>query len=201
AEVQLSRPYLQVVPQVIYRQGTERPRRTRELAGRQILVLRDSRHAELLAEMQSLLPALTYEESDAVEVADLLRMVDEGETDLTVVDSNELAMSQGYLSQIRVGFDLGEPLGLRWAVAGGEDRSLLELIDPFLAKAEESGLVERLYERYYGHLDVLGFVGANTFAKHLQQRLPRYEDYFHQAAAEYKVDWRLLAAIGYQESH
>jgi membrane-bound lytic murein transglycosylase F len=201
AEVQLSRPYLQVVPQVIYRQGTERPRRTRELAGRQILVLRDSRHAELLAEMQSLLPALTYEESDAVEVADLLRMVDEGETDLTVVDSNELAMNQVYLSQIRVGFDLGEPLGLRWAVAGGEDRSLLELIDPFLAKAEESGLVERLYERYYGHLDVLGFVGANTFAKHLQQRLPRYEDYFHQAAAEYRVDWRLLAAIGYQESH
>lgn len=201
AEVLLSRSYLQVVPQVIYRQGRERPRRVRELPGRQILVLRDSRHAEQLEELRSLIPTLAYEVSDAVEVADLLRMVDEGEIDLTVVDSSELAMNQVYFTHIRVGFDLGDPLGLHWVVAGGEDRSLLERIDPFLAEAERSGLVERLYERYYGHLDVLGFVGANTFAKHLQQRLPRYEDYFHKAAVEYKVDWRLLAAIGYQESH
>lgn len=201
AEVLLSRPYLQVTPQIIYRQGSARPRRPPELVDRQILVLRDSRHAELLTELASLVPGLAHEESEAVEVSDLLRMVDEGEIDLTVVDSNELAMNQVYFTQIRVGFDLGEPQGLHWAVAAGEDRSLLELIDPFLAKAEESGLIERLYERYYGHLDVLGFVGANTFAKHLQQRLPRYEDYFRKAATEHRIDWRLLAAIGYQESH
>src|SRR5690606_19460128 len=149
--------------------GRERPRRVRELAGRQILVLRDSRHAEQLEELPSLIPTLSYEVSDAVEVADLPRLVDEGEIDLTGVASSELAMNQVYYTHSRVGFDLGDPLGLHWVVAGGEDRSLLEKIDPFLAQAEESGLVERLYERYYGHLDVLGFVGVNTFAKHLQQ--------------------------------
>src|SRR5690606_39472265 len=88
-----------------------------------ILVLRDSRHAELLTELASLVPGLAHEESEAVEVSDLLRMVDEGEIDLTVVDSNELAVNQVYFTQIRVGFDMGEPQGLHWAVAAGEDRS------------------------------------------------------------------------------
>ena len=34
----------------------------------------------------------------------------------------------------------------------------------------------------------------------LQQRLPRYEKDFRQAAQVNRVDWRLLAAMGYQES-
>src|SRR5690606_12604561 len=63
------------------------------------------------------------------------------------------------------------------------------------------GTLDRLTERYYGHVDVLGYVGAYTFATHLQQRLPRYEKMFRDAAEKHGLDWRLLAAIGYQESH
>ena len=200
-QAQLSRPYLDVTAQVIYRNGQSRPRRARELLGQQITVLRGSSHAEQLAELKTLLPGLEYEESDDVEMVDLLRMVDEGQLALTVADSNELAINQVYFSKIRVAFDLGEPGTLNWAVAAGEDRSLLKRIDRFLQRVEQEGLLERLRERYYGHVEVLGFVGAYTFAKHLQQRLPRYERQFVEAGNTYKVDWRLLAAIGYQESH
>ena len=49
-------------------------------------------------------------------------------------------------------------------------------------------------------MDVLGYVGAYTFAKHLQQRLPKYEQHFRQSGTKLEADWRLLAAIGYQES-
>ena len=35
----------------------------------------------------------------------------------------------------------------------------------------------------------------------MHQRLPNYRKYFQQAALEYGIDWRLLAAMGYQESH
>src|SRR5581483_4435961 len=34
----------------------------------------------------------------------------------------------------------------------------------------------------------------------LTQRLPHYRAWFEQAAAKYGLDWRLLAAIGFQES-
>lgn len=197
----LSKPYLEVTPQVIYRQGQRRPNRPRDLVGKRILVLKGSSHAEQLAQLQTSLPGLKYQETAELEVVDLLRMVDEGQIDVTLVDSNELAMNQVYFPKVRVAFDLGDARSLSWAVAAGSDRSLLEKVDAFLVTVQKDGFLQRLKDRYYGHVEVLGYVGAYTFAQHLQQRLPRYEKHFREAAKRHKVDWRLLAAIGYQESH
>lgn len=199
-QARFSRSYLDVTPQVIYRNGKRRPTRPEDLVGQRILVLKGSSHAEQLAELKKTLPALQYEESSDVEVVDLLRMVDEDQIDLTLADSNELAMNQVYFSNVRVAFDLGEARGLSWAVAAGDDDSLLKEANKFLDQVRKNGSLQRLKDRYYGHVDVLGYVGAYTFAKHLQQRLPRYEKDFRKAAEKHKVDWRLLAAIGYQES-
>jgi membrane-bound lytic murein transglycosylase F len=56
-------------------------------------------------------------------------------------------------------------------------------------------------ERYdFGGRD-FDYVGSRAFVRHIDTRLPRYRAYFEQAARETGIDWRLLAAIGYQESH
>src|SRR5690606_40165548 len=81
-----------------------RPSRPEDLIGRRLLVLKGSSHAEQLAELQQTLPELQYEESTDVEVVDLLRMVDEGQVDLTLVDSNELATNQVDFPNVRVAF-------------------------------------------------------------------------------------------------
>jgi membrane-bound lytic murein transglycosylase MltF len=195
-----SLPYLEVTPQIIYRRGQPRPTRPENLLGKRILVLKGSSHAEQLAALKRQQPQLQFEESSDVEVVDLLRMVDEGQIDLTLVDSNELAMNQVYFPNVRVGFDLGDARNLSWAIAASEDDSLLQQVDAFLRRCQDNGSLQRLRERYYGHVDVLGYVGAYTFAQHLQQRLPRYEKHFRQAAETHQIDWRLLAAVGYQES-
>ncbi|MDR0279864.1 MAG: membrane-bound lytic murein transglycosylase MltF [Paucimonas sp.] len=199
-QARFSHPYLEVTPQVIYRNGKTRPTNAAGLVGKRILVLKGSSHAEQLAELKKQYPGLEYEESDQVEVVDLLRMVDEGQIDLTRVDSNELAMNQVYFPNVRVAFDLGDTRDQRWAVAAGEDNSLLNEINAFLDKVQKNGTLQRLKDRYYGHVDVLGYVGAYTFAQHLQERLPRFEKHFRASAKQEQVDWRLLAAIGYQES-
>ncbi|MNO78297.1 Membrane-bound lytic murein transglycosylase F precursor [compost metagenome] len=198
--VRFSHTYLEVTPQVVYRNGEQRPSRPEDLVGKHIVVLKGSSHAGQLAELKKRFPKLAYEESDADEMVDLLQKVDVGEIDLTLIDSNELAMNQVYFPNVRVGFDLGDERGLAWAVPAGDDNSLLSAINDFLDKARKDGVLQQLKDRYYGHVDVLGYVGAYTFAKHLQQRLPRYEQHFHQAADKVEADWRLLAAIGYQES-
>ena len=199
-QVRFSHPYLEVTPQIIYRNGQSRPTNAADLAGKKIMVLKGSTHAEQLAELKKQNPAIEYEESDAVEVVDLLRMVDEGQIDLTLVDSNEVAMNQVYFPNVRVAFDLGNASHQSWAVAAGEDNSLLNEVNSYLDKVGKNGTLQRLKDRYYGHVDVLGYMGAYTFAQHLQQRLPKYEKHFKTFAKEEKVDWRLLAAIGYQES-
>jgi len=193
--------YLDVTTQVVYRRGQRRPTQPKDLIGKRILVLKGSSQAEKLRALQAELPDLAFEESDAVEVVDLLRMVDEGQVDLTLVESNELALNQVYFTNARVAFDLGEQNSLAWILGKGEDNSLLDAANAFLARAQENGTLERLRERYYGHMDVLGYVGAYAFAKHLQERLPRYEKTFRETAQAQGLDWRLLAAIGYQESH
>src|SRR5690606_8585941 len=121
--------------------------------------------------------------------------------DLTLVESNELAMNQVYFTNARVAFDLDEENSLSWVLPKGEDESLLNAANEFLEEARRNGTLQRLRERYYGHVEVLGYVGAYAFAKHLQQRLPRYEKAFRETAKTHGVDWRLLAAICYQESH
>ncbi|WP_080397986.1 membrane-bound lytic murein transglycosylase MltF [Pseudomonas syringae] len=199
-QARFSHSYLEVTPQVVYRNGQSRPTDPGDLVGKRIVVLKGSAHAEQLAALKAQNPGIQYEESDAVEVVDLLRMVDEGQIDLTLVDSNELAMNQVYFPNVRVAFDLGEARAQRWAVAPGEDSSLLNEINAYLDKVEKNGTLQRLKDRYYGHVDVLGYVGAYTFAQHLQERLPKYEKHFQTSAKKEQVDWRLLAAIGYQES-
>ena len=199
-QAKFSHPYLEVTPQIIYRNGQSRPTTAAGLVGKRITVLKGSSHAEQLAELKKQYPGIEYDESDAVEVVDLLRMVDEGQIDLTLVDSNEVAMNQVYFPNVRVAFDLGDARSQRWAVAAGEDNSLLNEINAYLDKVEKNGTLQRLKDRYYGHVDVLGYVGAYTFAQHLQQRLPKYEKFFKDAAKKEQIDWRLLAAMGYQES-
>ncbi len=199
-QAKFSHPYLEVTPQIIYRNGQSRPTSAAGLVGKRITVLKGSSHAEQLAELKKQYPGIEYDESDAVEVVDLLRMVDEGQIDLTLVDSNEVAMNQVYFPNVRVAFDLGDARSQRWAVMAGEDNSLLNEINAYLDKVEKNGTLQRLKDRYYGHVDVLGYVGAYTFAQHLQQRLPKYEKFFKEAAKKEQIDWRLLAAMGYQES-
>lgn len=199
-QARFSDAYLDVTLQVIYRNGRPRPTKPEQLVGKRITVVKGSVQAERLAELKQRLPELQYRESDEVEVADLLSMVEEGQIDLTLVGSNELAMSQFGYPNVRVAFDLDSTQKLAWAVPPGTDPSLLGEINAFLAKARKDNTLQQLKERYYGHIDVLGYVGTVTFGKHLQQRLPRYEQHFRKAAEQYRVDWRLLAAIGYQES-
>ena len=201
ASLRFSDPYLDVASQIIYHQKDKRPKQPQHLIGKSLLALKGSIHEEHLQQIQKEHPEFRYEVSDQVETVDLLRMVDERQVDLTVVNSNQVAMNQVYFPNIRVAFTLDNSHQQSWAIAGGDDVSLLNEINHFLANAKQSGLLQRLTERYYGHVDTLGYVGAYAFARHLQERLPNYEAAFRDAAKIHSVDWRLLAAMGYQESH
>ncbi|MES9844484.1 MAG: transglycosylase SLT domain-containing protein, partial [Candidatus Sedimenticola sp. 6PFRAG5] len=61
--------------------------------------------------------------------------------------------------------------------------------------------LKQLIERYYGHVKRLGFVDKTTFTRHIAKRLPEFTPMFKAAAEKADLDWQLLAAIGYQESH
>lgn len=203
-QADFSNGYLEVVPQIVYHGDNIRPRQIKDLIGSNILVLKGSTQEERLLQLQQEHPELIFNVSDQLETVDLIRMVEERQIDYTLVNSNELALNRVYFPNIQLAFSLQPSIELQWAISKPQqkdDHSLQQAINNFLKDLDEQGVISNLAERYYGHVDTLGYVGVNAFAKHLQIRLPLYEAAFRKSAKQFDLDWRLLAATAYQESH
>ncbi|MDJ0807068.1 MAG: membrane-bound lytic murein transglycosylase MltF [Gammaproteobacteria bacterium] len=193
--------YQEITQQVVYLGGTKRPRKVEDLIGRNIEILRGSSHEEELIKLSKSYPKLEWTARSDLEIGELLQRVENGEIDFTIADSNEVAVNRRFMHNIRVGFDLTEPQKLAWAMAHAEDTSLYEAILRFFDRIKRDGTLDQLLERHYGHIEQLDFVESRTFLRHVKNRLPKYLDWYQEAAKETGIEWQMLAAIGYQESH
>jgi len=196
-----SHPYESVDIQLIYKLGTGRPRGIEDILDRSIEVLASTSHVDILESLKADYPELTWTENADVEAADLLTKVAMGEVDLTIADSPDFNIQRHFYPDLRVALDLEVEDPVAWAFPKGKGDSLLARADDFIIEADHSGLLARVHDRYYGHTKKYDYVGTRNFIRHYESRLPRYRAYFEAAGAELGVDWRLLAAIGYQESH
>ena len=196
-----SHPYELVDMHLIYRVGTGKPRSIEDLIGRTIEVLASSSHSDMMASLAQAYPELEWTENADAETADLLRKVAGGQIDFTIADSTDFNVQRNFYPELRVALDLeiGDPLA--WAFTKESGNSLLARADDFLIAAERSGVLAQIHDRYYGHKKEFDYVGTRNFIRHFESRLPRYRAWFEQAGKDWGIDWRLLAAIGYQESH
>lgn len=186
---------------VIYHRDTDRPETAADLAGATLHLVADSNHEHQLQKLRAELPNLQWQVHPSLDAAGVLARVETGEFTMAVVSSNELDLNHVYFPKVKEAFSLGEPEQLSWLFPVEQDGTLSAAANSFLEKLADNGTLAQLSERFYGHLDRLNYVGARTFVHHVNNRLPKYEALFRNYATEYNLDWRLLAAIGYQESH
>ena len=194
-------PYLDVDMHLIYKLGTGRPRSIDQAAGRTIEVVADSSHSQMMAALSAVYPDLEWSQNADDEVVDLLEKVAMEEIDFTVSDSTEFNIQRHFYPELRVALDLEIDDPIAWAYRKEDGASLLEAADRYLIAADRSGILAQVRDRYFGHTEEFDYVGTRAFIRHFESRLPRYLPMFEEAAVESGVDWRLLAAIGYQESH
>lgn len=193
-----TQPLLTVQPQLVYRSGQPRPRNLGELQGR-LRIMGGTLHSDRLRTLRAEYPGLVWEESPNQETEELLYQVANGELDYTVANSDIIAIHRRYYPQLRVAFSLAESQELAWAFSRRLDSSLYDQAGAYLRSIGNSEL-ERLRDRYFGHVEQVDYFGAVALATHVESRLPRFRPYFEEAARQHDLDWRLLAAIGYQES-
>lgn len=196
-----SYPYETVDMHLVYLLGTGRPRSIEEAAGRSIEVVANSSHSDMMASLSAVYPGLTWTENADLEVTDLLQKVATGEIDFTIADSTSFNIQRHFYPDLRVALDLEIDDPLAWAFRKDDGDSLLRRADEYLIRANRSGLLTQVHDRYYGHAEKFDYVGTRAFIRHFKNRLPRFRQLFEEAGALSGVDWRLLAAIGYQESH
>jgi membrane-bound lytic murein transglycosylase F len=195
--------YQQLTPQVVYVAGTFRPRDLADLEGMSIVILAGSSHADTLEELQAgAYPQLSWREVRAADTMELLELLDDGEAQLAIIDSNEFAVQQSLYPRIKVAFDLAAEQDMVWYLAPGADNArLIAYINAFIERLSANGTLERLREIHFGHAEGRDRIASHTFMLKMQRSLPPYRRLIEQVAREFKMEWQLLAAIAYQESH
>jgi membrane-bound lytic murein transglycosylase F len=197
-----SLPYQYVTEQLIYRRGSKRPRSLQDVAPGDLHLVADSSHEETLQRLNTTeFPDLRWTEHRDIGIDRLLSALDQGKIRLTVVDSNDADLNRRVFPHVATAFELGEPRAIAWAFSRTGDDSLRRVANNFFKLLENDGQLRRLRARYFGHTGRLNFVDTRDFWRHVRDRLPGLEPHFKDAAKKTGIDWRLLAAIGYQESH
>lgn len=186
---------------LVYNRDVERPESLEDLAGKPLHVVADSNHEHRLNAAREEIPELQWQVHPGLDAAGVLSRVESGEFPYAMISSNELDLSQVFYPMVKAAFTVGEPGELAWFFPPAQDESLAKAARQFLKSLQADGTLAQIAERFYGHLDRLGYVGARTFMHHVKNRLPKYEPLFRDYARDANMDWRLLAAIGYQESH
>jgi len=199
--VRFTRSYQSVTQQLVYREGTKKPDQISDTFNGILEVVAGRSHEDRLHQLKDENPDLQWISNDDIRSEELVSLVIEQVVDYTICNSNEVALSRRFHPELKVAFNLSEPLPVAWAFPHSEDDSLFDAAQLFLEDLEQTGELERLLDRYYGYVDSLGARDTQIFRRHMVERLPNYTDYFKKAAQETGLDWRLLAAIGYQESH
>ncbi|HEY4367284.1 MAG TPA: membrane-bound lytic murein transglycosylase MltF [Steroidobacteraceae bacterium] len=193
-------PYQQVREHLIFRQGETRPRDLAQTIDAHIEVVGGSSHAATLEQLRVGAPKLSWVENPSAETEELLYRLSRHEFDYTVADSNEFAIGRAFHPDIRIAFDLSGGKSLAWAM-DTRDTSLLQRVTAYFASLKAEGRLASILDTYYGDTDRFDYIQSRVFMNDTEARLPQYRHWFREAADQVGVDWRLLAAIGYQESH
>jgi membrane-bound lytic murein transglycosylase F len=188
--------------QAVYLHGNDQPHSPADLSG-QLVLPDDTAVGEWLSDRQP--PVAFATEADA-NTEQLMARISDGEIATTIANADLVAMNQRYYPNLRVAFTLkGVRQRLAWAFppaqGHGVDNGLYDKTIAYLEQAKQDGRVHLLHDRYFGHAARLGFVGGAEFARQVKARLQKWKPLFKKTGRQYGLDWRLIAAVAYQESH
>jgi membrane-bound lytic murein transglycosylase F len=181
--------------------GGRQPQTKEELSMREIVVVSDSAQEAALRAAQVNDDALKWEVVEKSKVADLLENVATKVVDCTVANEEQFAYMKNFHPDLDAAFEIAEASELAWSFAPDVDVELYAKMEAFFARIEEDGTLDRLIERYYGHNDRLIPADAAAFLSKATSVLPHYRSLFEEAAVLTGIEWQLLAAMAYRESH
>ena len=221
ALINFATPYQTIQQQLIYnRELTDKPpRKIKDLVGHSIVVPVGTSFAERLRKIQKTEPDLKWEERPNVNTEQLIEAVAHGEGDYTVADSHLVSIVQNYYPNLEVAMPLGEAEKTAWALPKqskikellqntlskskpiNAKSDLLKNVNIFFARIQKDGTLRNVLDRYLGNAKRLDQVDIKAFLIRSRTLLPQYIKLFKHAQEITDIDWRLLAAISYQESH
>lgn len=185
---------------VVYRTHDRAPRSMDELPGKRLALIIGSGHTPILMRHKRKHPDLAWEALENVWPEELLAQLQAGKYDAVLINGMDFDSLRNFYPELAVAFDLPETQKIVWALPPRSSPALRNALARFVERARKDGTLKRTYERYFGHVRRLDSSDILGILQRRPQRLPQLRAHFHEAQTLTGIDWRLLAAIGYQES-
>ena len=152
-----------------------------------------------IAQIRAAHPGVDFRALDTPSAAALIAQVSDGSIDYAIVGSVAASVARAIYLDFDVAFSLGFRREVAWAVSP-RFAKLREDLDRFLAAARSDGTLKRLTARYLPEDSQFQRIDAGALAADIRTVLPQWRAHFQDAQERTGIEWRLLAAIAYQES-
>ncbi|MEE9956007.1 membrane-bound lytic murein transglycosylase MltF [Enterobacter cloacae] len=192
--------YYSVSQQVVYRVGSLRPRSLADITEQQLTIAPGHVVIDDLRELkEKKYPNLSWKVDTKLGTNALLEQVKDKKLAYTIADSVAISLFQRVHPEIAVALDVTDEQPVTWFTPLDDDQTVSAAMLDFFNSINEDGTLARLEEKYLGHGDDFDYVDTRTFLRAVDSVLPELQPLFEKYAQE--IDWKLLAAISYQESH
>ena len=176
------------------------PNQLTDLVGRSVEVTAGSPLADILRGLDEKTRPRVIE-MPGINEMDLLTRVAERKTELAAVHEIHLDLGINIHPELSPRVQLPVTLEFGWAFGGEGAAALRAKADAFIAAAHADGTLARIHDRYFGHIKRINAAGIAQFLDDTRTKLPNWRRHFQSAQDLSGIDWRLLAALAYQESH
>jgi membrane-bound lytic murein transglycosylase F len=203
-EVRFAKPYTLTHMRVVWGKGEHKISTPEDLAGKPVHVRMNSAYYRRLVELNGVFeagrkrPIDIVLESEGLETEQILEEVAAGRIPYTLCDVNICQENKSYLPELVVGPRMSDPMPLAWAV-NLKAVDLAFEIDKFMEEMRKNGELPKLLSRFYENPRRR----AREQPHHGTKRglpISPFDTIFETVAGHNGVDWRLLAAIAFEES-
>lgn len=178
------------------------PENIADLKNYSIEVIKNSSYVETFIGLKKSNPELTWKEDIGYTTEHMFDFLDKKNFDCTLADSNIVAINRRYYPHLHVAFGVSEKEQLSWLLPKSKKSSqLYKDINAWFSVFKKSEDFLRIKDKYFSHVEIFDYVDIAKYHTRIKKRLPQYLGSFQRGAKKYKLDWRLLAAQAYQESH
>ncbi len=181
---------------LVCQRSAKRIDKIEEINGLEIIVAADSSYVESISSY----PEMSWVEDQDLNTSDLLEQVAQKKVDCTISDSTLYTIERRYHTEIQKKYVFAEDSELAWMINKNNDK-LKQVINDWFDRFKDNHDLSYTLEKYYGYVETFDYVDTHKFLARVSTRLPKYKEFFIDAAIKNDIEPSLLAAQSYQESH
>jgi len=172
-----------------------------QLTGKEVHVRKSSAFSTRLANLSDEIGGdiIIIEDSSSLEVESLIKMVAEGEIDYTVADEDVAMLNATYYPIIDVKTPVSFSQQIAWALRSNAD-TLEHKINNWLEERQKETDYYVIYNKYFKNLKRSVNRSFSEFSSVSGDKLSPFDEQIKETAKDIGWDWKLLAALIYQES-